>query len=151
MLFTVHIGIKYGLIFKRAVSFGSSPHKDRQKNQNLKFMMLLFIHCFSIFPSCIFEVNTVKTSNFGLFWLSLITTSLYTWQRSLCDRNRLNEPAKAFMYRSGERIVCDFSCALGISSPVGISLSKCSGIRLSVQHRAFLEKENFLVQVVQRK
>lgn len=106
-------------------------------------MMLLFIHCFSIFPYCIFEENTVKTNNFGRIWLSLITTSLYTWQRSLCDRNRLNEPAKAFLYHSGERIVRDFSCALGISSPVGIFLSKCSGIRLSVQYRAFFGKRRF--------
>lgn len=93
----------------------------------------------------IFEDDRVKINNLGHFWLSLITISFYTWQRSLCDRNRVNESAKAFQYYSEERIIRDFSCALGISSPVGIFLSKYCGIRLSVQYGVFLEKEDFLV------
>lgn len=118
-----------------------SPQGQAKKLEAKVHKVYCSFTVFTTFPTCIFEDNTIKTKNLGHFWLSLITISLYTWQRKLCARNRFNEPAKAFQHHSEERIVCDFSCALGISSPVGIFPRKCRGIRLSVQYGVLLEKK----------
>lgn len=108
--------------------------------------MLSIVHSLFFLFSPLTSLNTTQLRL--IIWTFLVVfndNSLYTWQRNLCDRNRFNEPVKAFQYHLEERLVRDFSCALGISSPMGIFLSKCSGIRLSVQYRVLLGKEDFLV------